>query len=103
MVQLHPGGFDIIIYNCLLDLLLLKGFCWKAKSIGVLWIVLHYGIFPIQDFNEEWKQYPCGYRTLVQMHGVLPEKQAWFGVNKADLIVDHPNIIERDYTCGVGF
>ena len=31
------------------------------------------------------------------MHGVLPEKQAWFGVNKADLIVDHPNIIERDY------
>ena len=52
IIHIHPGGFDIIVYNPEFELLLTKYCCWTNKSLITLWFVLHYKLFPVKHLQE---------------------------------------------------
>jgi len=47
VIRIHLKGYDIIVYSPEFDLLLISYLGWTRKALLILWIVLHYILFPI--------------------------------------------------------
>ena len=59
-IRIHPSGFDILIYDCVNDVLLGNFYKWHDNAFPYMWAVLHY-----QAFLDMECQMPlnaeCGY------------------------------------------
>ena len=81
-IRIHPAGFDIVVYNPEFDVLLMSHFGWTRKALLILWIVVHYNIFPITHAcMKDLQKYPCGYHCFAEQFASLPKASYQYGVS----------------------
>ena len=96
VIRIHPRGYDIIVYSPEFDLSVIGYLGWTRKALLILWIVLHYKLFPIaRTCLENKRHYPSGYLSLAEQFEALPRTPYQYTVHKSQLTASDKSY-ERD-------
>ena len=95
-IRIHPAGFDLVVYNPEFDVLLISYFGWTRKSFLILWIVLHYKIFPVtHTCMRDLQECSSGYVSFIKQCNKLPKATYQYGTSK-ELLAPYKESYFRD-------
>ena len=66
MLRVDPAGVVVLVYDYRSDLLMISQYIrWNDFAFIVVWLVLHYSLFPPNaQWAKEMKDYCCGYSAM---------------------------------------
>ena len=101
-IRIHPAGFDLVVYNPEFDVLLISYFGWTRKSFLILWIVLHYKIFPVtHTCMRDLQECSSGYVSFIKQCNKLPKATYQYGTSKELLALIRNRISEITLTLAI--
>ena len=76
-IQISPRGYQIYLYDCLQDVMLVNNFFWSRESLIYLWAFLHHHLFFPTNLDPNLA-------NCVSKFGY--DKSAGFDVNRSELL-----------------
>lgn len=69
-IEVSRNGFEIFLYNCETDVLLMNTFQWLPTTIVYLWVMLYYSLLLTKSTISS-ENFTCGYKRLSNEVGGL--------------------------------
>ena len=93
MLRINPEGIVVLAYECKKDILMISQcYEWGSVAFIIIWLVLHYSLFPPSALSDLLDNCCAGYSTAVTD---IPLGDIWYLESKD---VFHPEELIDHYT-----